>query len=247
MAGEEVAFKTVRDDIPVARRSISSRRSGIFIYFSISFFVLVTGTLFWLGRTNGWTGSGIEREEQLNSKIGQFSEDGRLLGHFPYSEASEESLVLFSPGLKMHSETAKAYKEMRSAAAQEGISLILLSAYRSHQLQKEIFFEIKSQRNQTALERSKVSAPPGHSEHSTGYAIDIGDANRPDTDFEESFENTPAFRWLKRNASRYHFTLSFPPDNHQGVTYEPWHWRFEGTADALREFEKANKHSRMRQ
>ena len=86
-----------------------------------------------------------------------------------------------------------------------------------------------------------VSAPPGYSEHSTGYAIDVGDGNYPDTHFEVEFEQTPAFKWMKRFASKYHFVLSFPPNNKQGVTYEPWHWRFEGTVNALREFDAANK------
>ena len=44
----------------------------------------------------------------------------------------------------------------------------------------------------------------------------------------ESFEQTRAFRWLQANAARYHFVLSFPPGNAQGVSYEPWHWRYFG-------------------
>ncbi len=130
---------------------------------------------------------------------------------------------------------------MMNSAKLDGVDLRLLSAYRSHQLQREIFFDIKSDRNQTASERATVSAPPGYSEHSTGYAIDLGDGARPDTHFEESFEETRAFLWLKGNAARYHFVLSFPRDNHQGVSYEPWHWRFEGSADALRQFEPARE------
>lgn len=46
---------------------------------------------------------------------------------------------------------------------------------------------------------------------------------------------------MKRFAPKYHFVLSFPPNNKQGVAYEPWHWRFEGTVNALRKFEPANK------
>jgi len=46
---------------------------------------------------------------------------------------------------------------------------------------------------------------------------------------------------MKRFASYFHFVLSFPPNNKHGVTYEPWHWRFEGTVSALREFDAANK------
>ncbi|MEY4359361.1 MAG: hypothetical protein RLZZ631_847, partial [Cyanobacteriota bacterium] len=42
----------------------------------------------------------------------------------------------------------------------------------------------------------------------------------------------------------YHFTLSFPQGNRQGVSYEPWHWRFEGSADALKIFESAQRLAR---
>ena len=134
---------------------------------------------------------------------------------------------------------------MRAAAAYDGISLVFLSGYRSIKLQEEIFYKNKSLRNQIAIERAKVSAPPGHSEHSTGYSIDLGDATMRETDFEETFEGTPAFKWLKRNAAKFHFVLSFPKGNSQGVSYEPWHWRFEGTVDALRKFEPANKRLRL--
>ena len=46
------------------------------------------------------------------------------------------------------------------------------------------------QKNQIATERARVSAPPGYSEHSTGFAIDIGDFNKPKTDFDVKFEDT---------------------------------------------------------
>jgi len=81
-----------------------------------------------------------------------------------------------------------------------------------------------------------VSAPPGHSEHHTGYAVDIGDGNNPSTNLQESFENTAAYRWLEANASRYSFELSFPRDNLQGISYEPWHWRFVGDRHSLETF-----------
>ncbi len=69
----------------------------------------------------------------------------------------------------------------------------------------------------------------------------IGDGSRPDTNLSVSFETTPAFRWLQDYAASYHFTLSFPEVNPQGVSYEPWHWRFEGSAEALRLFEPARQ------
>ena len=75
-------------------------------------------------------------------------------------------------------------------------------------------------------------------------AVDLGDGRVPETNLSQSFQDTNAFRWLQDHAARYHFVLSFPQGNQQGVMYEPWHWRYEGNADALRLFEAARRFSR---
>jgi D-alanyl-D-alanine carboxypeptidase len=167
--------------------------------------------------------------------------DGRLLGHFPYEQAEPADLVTLASGLTLHRDAASALEEMQRDALFDGIDLRVVSAYRSIDLQKQIFFDVKSERNQSAAERARVSAPPGFSEHSTGYAVDLGDGDQPATHLSISFETTRAFAWLKANANRYHFTLSFPEQNSQGVSYEPWHWRFEGSAQALQTFEAAQR------
>jgi D-alanyl-D-alanine carboxypeptidase len=74
-------------------------------------------------------------------------------------------------------------------------------------------------------------APPGHSEHSTGYALDF--AVRPANgcpDAEACMAATPAARWLVANAPRFGFEMSFPGGNKQNVKWEPWHWRWVGTS-----------------
>lgn len=169
------------------------------------------------------------------------SADGRLLGHFPFNETPDDQLVEVAPGLRLQRDAAESLLAMQRAAATEGVDLRLLSAFRPVRLQKKIFFDVKAERNQSADERAQVSAPPGFSEHSTGYAVDLGDGRLPAANLAESFEGTPAFRWLELNANRFHFQLSFPRRNRQGVSYEPWHWRFEGSAEALRIFEPARR------
>lgn len=171
----------------------------------------------------------------------RLSADGRLLGHFPYAEAASADLVTIAPGLQLHREAAQALLAMQRAAAADGVELVVLSAFRSLELQKDLFFDVKSERAQSARERAQVSAPPGFSEHSTGYALDLGDGRDPTADLSPSFAGTDAFRWLQNHAARYHFVLSFPENNPQGVAYEPWHWRFEGTAEALKVFEPAQR------
>ena len=166
--------------------------------------------------------------------------DVRVLGHFPYQETAYENLIEIQPNILVHKGMYKSLKKMQDDARKEGIYLVFLSGYRSIKLQKQIFYSLKSIRNQIASERARVSAPPGYSEHSTGFAIDIGDAYERETDFEESFENTSAFKWLKNNAAKYHFRLSFDREQ-TSVDYEPWHWRYEGSIEALQIFESSNK------
>jgi len=225
------------DEIPIARRSSHQARPRSKDRISIIFvFLLVLSIVIFLV-SSLLTNKGIETSR--NDAL--VETDGRLLGHYPYPEANINNLVEVYPGLKVHKDTYKAYVQLSDAAYKDGVNLVLLSGFRSIALQNEIFYGMKSSRNQIAIERARVSAPPGYSEHSTGYAIDIGDATRRDTDLEESFQTTIAFKWLKENSAKYHFVLSFPKSNLQGVSYEPWHWRYEGTVEALKKFQSANE------
>ena len=166
--------------------------------------------------------------------------DPRILGHLPYKETPKEKLVLIEPNIEVHIDMRDSLLKMREEAKKDGIYLVFLCGYRSINLQNDIFYSLKSIRNQEAVERARVSAPPGYSEHSTGFAIDIGDATQRETDFETEFENTDAFRWLKKNAAKFHFKLSFNKDN-KYIDYEPWHWRYEGSNEALKVFESSNR------
>jgi len=166
--------------------------------------------------------------------------DVRILGHLPYKETPKEKLVLIEPNIEVHMDMRDSLLNMREEAKKDGIYLVFLSGYRSINLQNDIFYSLKSIRNQEAAERARVSAPPGYSEHSTGFAIDIGDATQRETDFETDFEYTDAFRWLIKNAAKFHFKLSFNKDN-KYIDYEPWHWRYEGSIEALKVFETSNR------
>ena len=170
----------------------------------------------------------------------QINHDHRILGHLPYAEIPKEKLVLIEPNIEVHIDMRDSLIKMRNEAKKDGIYLVFLSGYRSINLQNEIFYSLKSFRNQEAAERARVSAPPGYSEHSTGFAIDSGDAAQRETDFETEFENTDAFKWLIKNAAKFHFKLSFSKDN-KFIDYEPWHWRYEGSIEALKVFESSNR------
>jgi len=182
------------------------------------------------------------KKGSLNNVFTQVNQnnDQRILGHLPYDEISSEKLVFIEPNIQVHQDMSDSLLKMQDHAREEGIDLVFLSGFRSIDLQREIFYSLKSMRNQIAIERARVSAPPGYSEHSTGFAIDIGDATNRNTDFEVDFENTEAFKWLIRNAAKYHFKLSFNKNNSY-IDYEPWHWRYEGSIEALKVFENANR------
>jgi len=116
---------------------------------------------------------------------------------------------------------------MVAAASAEGVRLIPISGFRTVAYQK-VLFRRACRRYGSEKKAARWVAPPGHSEHHTGWSLDLGEESSPETDVDASFENTRAFRWLEENASRFGFELSFSKDNPQGIGYEPWHWRYVG-------------------
>ena len=255
--------RTVSDDIPEALRDrvepLTSPAAagqkwlilGLMGLVSLGI-VTLAGSLFWvLQSQSNSTATSSESEEVATSASAnstapetstQPSRDD-LLGHLPYNIASESELkpIVADGSLRLRQAAADRYLEMEAAARNAGIILAPISAFRTLEDQEYLFFDIKAERRQGASERAEVSAPPGYSEHHTGYAIDIGDGNVPATHLMQDFEKTEAFRWLEENAPYYSFELSFPPNNPQGVAYEPWHWRYVGDRDSLETFYKARE------
>ena len=127
---------------------------------------------------------------------------------------------------------------MIAQAKSENVQLGVISGFRTLADQDYLYFGLKAERGQNARTRAEVSAPPGYSEHHTGYAVDFIDEDRSETHLIESFENTPAFKWLEDNAAYYSFEMSFPKDNSSNVSYEPWHWRYVGNQESLELFYK---------
>ncbi len=167
--------------------------------------------------------------------------DTSFYGHLPYTEADRADLVSVGYGISMHREAAASFEQLRRAAASDGVSLVPLSGFRSVAIQTDLFYGVAADRGQTLAERALVSAPPGHSEHHTGYTIDIGDQFATWADFNVGFASTDAGRWLAANAASFGFELSFPP-NHACVSYEPWHWRWVGDDRSREIFDTARRY-----
>ena len=168
-------------------------------------------------------------------------------GHLPYREnkaqlSSAGSFVRenYERAELLDLEAAQAFERMRQSARADGINLMPVSGFRTIADQQALF-DAQINRKGSAEVAAKFSAPPGHSEHHTGYAIDITDADRPETDIKHSFEETAAYQWLISNARAYGFEESFPKNNLQGVTFEPWHWRYVGSERARQTFSDAQQ------
>lgn len=168
--------------------------------------------------------------------------DGRVYGHLPYGDAPPGDLVPAPAGFGLNGCLLR--REVipdleRLLAAAKGDPAVMgqlrgLSCHRSIIRQAAVFCREHPDAAANADATRAISvAPPGHSEHSSGYALDF--AVRPANgcpDAEACMAATPAARWLVRNAPRFGFEMSFPGGNRQNVKWEPWHWRWVGTSAA---------------
>ena len=168
------------------------------------------------------------------------SPDARLYGHLPYSETDPATLVEapkgFAVGQPCQVQAAVIPDLTRLIAAVHdahlGGELRGVSCFRSIAHQQRVFCEARA-RGKPCVDpaaRAESVAPPGHSEHGTGYAIDFGvrpEGSCPDVD--PCIATSAVGRWLLAHAPDYGFELSFPQSNSQGVTWEPWHWRWVGS------------------
>jgi len=127
--------------------------------------------------------------------------------------------------------TAAAAEAMFAAAARDGVAMVLASGYRSYNTQVATYNGYVAARGQA--DADTASARPGHSEHQTGWAFDIGDGGGA-CSFEPCFADQPAAGWSKANGHRFGFVVRYPWMLHPvtGYFYEPWHLRYVGVEAA---------------
>jgi len=161
--------------------------------------------------------------------------------HPLYKEPAEAELVVVGKyrqtgrEVKLRAEAAEALLGLMTQARAVGVAIIPISGFRPVAYQESLFRKAVAKYGSEDAAVRWV-ARPGHSEHHTGLAIDVGDDENPACDVEPPFEETQAFHWLQENAAQFGFELSFPRNNPRGVNYEPWHWRFVGTPEAKQIF-----------
>lgn len=147
----------------------------------------------------------------------------------PFREAIELVSIgedIYGREQKLAPNAASAWHKLKTTAEGDGVTLQIVSAFRSVAYQRQII-ERKLAAGKFIGDILCVSAAPGYSEHHTGRAIDITSSGcKPLT---EEFEQTPQFAWLVCRAIDFGFSMTYPRNNKFGIVYEPWHWTFEET------------------
>lgn len=135
----------------------------------------------------------------------------------------------YAPG-DLTAETKAALSVLQKAAAKDGVSIYVVSGYRSYQTQANLYNRYVARDGKAAADT--YSARPGHSEHQSGLAMDVNS-------LYNSFANTKEGKWLEANAHKYGFVIRYGK-NKQSITgyiYEPWHIRYLGTELATAVYE----------
>ena len=114
-----------------------------------------------------------------------------------------------------------AYYEMKSEANKLGFSLEIMSGFRSYTTQEGLYNRYVNTYGQA--EADTFSAKPGHSEHQTGLAFDLGWV-------DDAYADTDEGKWLAQNCYKYGFIIRYQKGKEDitGYKYEPWHVRYLG-------------------
>lgn len=134
-------------------------------------------------------------------------------------------------GHLLRREVSGQLQSLFAAASRAGAPLAVISGYRSYDQQAALYNSYVAQYGQAVADT--ISARPGHSEHQTGLAVDVGNANGS-CGLGACFADTVGGRWVAANAHSYGFIIRYP-NGYQGTTgytFEPWHLRYVGRSVA---------------
>lgn len=121
-------------------------------------------------------------------------------------------------------------------AANEGLSLYVLSGYRTiaqqeanRNAQYNQYIASGYSENEALYLVNLFFAPSYGSEHSSGLAIDLLDYSWG-SELTTDFQFHPAAQWLASNAHHYGFILRYPENKFDitNINFEPWHFRYVG-------------------
>ncbi|MBQ8868510.1 MAG: M15 family metallopeptidase [Oscillospiraceae bacterium] len=158
---------------------------------------------------------------------------------YPLPESYKINVTYLPNGYRLDSRIVDAYNSMIAGAKEDGITLKIISGFRTYQGQTTLFNNKVNKYLNQGYSREKAKelaaqyvAPPGTSEHLTGLAVDLISTNwyNYNSDLNSGFEKTKEFEWLYNNCAEYGFVLRYPKDKEviTGYSYEPWHYRYVG-------------------
>ena len=161
-------------------------------------------------------------------------------GYMPTDMVSLDSygVSTLREGTMLRREAAESLARLMEAASAVGEDLIVASAYRSYEEQEAIHSELTNFHGEEAV--SRISAPPGHSEHQLGTTVDFTN-HEAQYRVSSAFESTNAYGWLLEHAEDYGFVQSYEKGKEQETGYqaESWHYRYVEVENARR-VENAN-------
>ena len=139
----------------------------------------------------------------------------------------------------LRTETYAAFIEMSDKAKMEGVNLVIISATRNFNSQKQIWenkwngkVEVEGIKLTTVAdpkERARMilrySSMPGSSRHHWGTDMDLNDLNNSYFDSGEGFKT---YQWLTAHAAEYGFCQPYTTkaSGRTGYEEEKWHWSY---------------------
>ena len=152
----------------------------------------------------------------------------------------------------LHRETYAAFERMHAAALADGVRLVMVSATRNFDRQKQIWeakwngqrlLEGREKADEVypvAADRARAilrySSMPGTSRHHWGTDIDL---NALENDYFAAGEGKKVYDWLTANAATYGFCQPYTPkgaDRPHGYEEERWHWSYLPLATRLTDY-----------
>lgn len=199
------------------------------------------------------TETAIEPDEPPMAPEEEFTTD-YLMGKFDPAQHPEFTLISQKHAnrsdMYLRKDAYDAFIRMHDAAKQEGIRLLIISAARNFDRQKQIW-EAKWTGAQPvggqniaktiedpvkrALKILEYSSMPGSSRHHWGTDIDLNDLN--DAHFQTP-EGRKVYEWLRAHAAEYGYCQPYSPqgkDRPHGYHEEKWHWSYMPVSKILTE------------
>lgn len=152
----------------------------------------------------------------------------KLTSSYGPHDLRSTSYAGLNSGQKVRSFVIADLRAMARAARAAGARFAVQSAYRSYGTQASTFaYWVRVSGYAAAI---KSSARAGHSEHQLGTTVDLRSWGGSAPWYYADWGKTRAGTWLRKNAWKYGFVMSYPKGK-MSVTcyaYEPWHFRYVG-------------------